>query len=131
MGGPGSGRASGNADAALKWLGENFDPVKSRCWVCGADGELVVDHCHKTNMIRGLLCRRCNWSLTSEWEDPAWREAAFRYLDGPGTGIPYSGVLSNSHLLKNLGCEFRGKPRMEAVKIIEGRAKEGHNPLSA
>jgi len=36
-----------------------------RCQICGSTGEdtqrgLHIDHCHRTNKIRGLLCMRCN-----------------------------------------------------------------------
>lgn len=30
------------------------------CAVCFRDRELVIDHCHSTGRVRGLLCRRCN-----------------------------------------------------------------------
>lgn len=33
---------------------------KGRCYICGQERSLYIDHCHKTNKVRGLLCPRCN-----------------------------------------------------------------------
>lgn len=30
------------------------------CAICGGDRGLVVDHCHTTGLVRGLICRECN-----------------------------------------------------------------------
>lgn len=45
---------------------DKLDKVNdSTCWICGmrAKGVLHVDHCHRTNHVRGLLCRFCNTLL--------------------------------------------------------------------
>lgn len=34
-----------------------------RCAICPRRGRLCVDHCHRQNHLRGLLCRRCNLGL--------------------------------------------------------------------
>lgn len=41
----------------------------------------VVDHCHATGKVRGLLCHRCNIHLPII-EDAAFVDAAQRYLSG-------------------------------------------------
>lgn len=41
---------------------------------------LVVDHCHKTGNVRGLLCLLCNTALGALREDPELFAAAVRYL---------------------------------------------------
>lgn len=58
----------------------------SRCAICGTDdpatrgGNWHVDHCHSTNVVRGLLCTRCNIGLGQFMDDPARLIAALRYL---------------------------------------------------
>lgn len=66
-----------------------------KCAICGKEPQgyyyhratnrqlcgLVLDHCHKTLKIRGLLCYSCNTNmghLEKEF-DPAWKEKAIEY----------------------------------------------------
>ena len=42
--------------------------------------ELVVDHDHKTNRVRGLLCQHCNVLLFS-LDSPTWLNKAKKYLE--------------------------------------------------
>lgn len=41
---------------------------------------LVVDHCHRTNTVRGLLCVTCNTGLGSFRDNTAKLEGAIAYL---------------------------------------------------
>ena len=50
------------------------------CVICGADGPLVVDHCHITGEIRGMLCNHCNRGLGHFRDDPMLLEFAAEYL---------------------------------------------------
>jgi hypothetical protein len=57
----------------------------SQCKICGKnqselDVTMAVDHCHKTNRIRGLLCDNCNKGLGHFRDDPAILEKAINYL---------------------------------------------------
>ncbi len=36
------------------------DGQHGRCLICDRHRDLVVDHCHVTGVVRGLLCRPCN-----------------------------------------------------------------------
>lgn len=50
------------------------------CAICGLADKLVIDHCHNTNKVRGLLCIKCNWAL-GHFEDSTERlAAAIEYL---------------------------------------------------
>lgn len=41
---------------------------------------LVVDHCHETGEVRGLLCRTCNAALHAVENYPGWTERAAAWL---------------------------------------------------
>jgi hypothetical protein len=41
---------------------------------------LHVDHCHKTGVVRGLLCHGCNVAIGSMKEDPEILSKAIEYL---------------------------------------------------
>jgi len=62
------------------------------CAICRKHSKrrLCVDHCHRTGMVRGLLCVSCNLGLGSLKEDQASLVAALAYLgalprDAPGS----------------------------------------------
>src|SRR5208337_1018801 len=71
---------------------EEYDKIldfqKGRCFICEkkpAEGRmrLAVDHCHKSGLIRGLLCWHCNRAIGT-FRDDQWRIAmAFVYLFTP------------------------------------------------
>lgn len=54
------------------------------CAICGManpDGRrLVVDHCHNSSAVRGLLCTKHNRALGLFGDDPALLRAALKYL---------------------------------------------------
>ena len=56
---------------------------EGRCAICAKDGvELVLDHCHATEKIRGLLCRMCNALLGMAQDRVEILEEAIAYLKG-------------------------------------------------
>ena len=50
------------------------------CTICGVDDDLVVDHDHRANKIRGMLCNRCNKGLGLFKDDPELLEFARIYI---------------------------------------------------
>ncbi len=60
----------------------------ARCALCGTDnprhqrGVFVVDHCHETGRVRGLLCQLCNIALGKLGDTPAAIQRALDYVTG-------------------------------------------------
>ena len=54
----------------------------TECVICGDEGNLVVDHDHRTGRVRGALCQRCNMGLGHFRDEPELLELAAMYLRG-------------------------------------------------
>lgn len=54
-----------------------------RCLICGEipTDTLVVDHCHTSDQVRGLLCRKHNAALGQFDDDPELLKKAVIYLE--------------------------------------------------
>jgi hypothetical protein len=57
----------------------------NRCAICTrkpADGrrKLVIDHCHKTGKVRGLICNECNWAIGLISDNPVIAIRISKYL---------------------------------------------------
>ncbi len=55
------------------------------CWICkgkvtSKNGNLLVDHSHKTGKIRGLLCTKCNAGIGGLGDSIEMLERAIDYL---------------------------------------------------
>jgi hypothetical protein len=54
------------------------------CPICGSKNPggrgWVIDHCHATEKIRGVLCQTCNTAIGAFKDDPKICEAAAHYL---------------------------------------------------
>lgn len=62
-----------------------FNKQKGRCGICGEHqskfrNSLHIDHVHKTDKIRGLLCMKCNTALGSFNDNPDILFNAIQYL---------------------------------------------------
>jgi hypothetical protein len=61
-----------------------FDKQGGVCAICGGPPSkkmLVVDHCHKTGKIRGLLCNQCNLNLGGFKDSISNLASAIKYLE--------------------------------------------------
>lgn len=63
-----------------------FDQQEGKCLVCNKhqnelNQKLAVDHDHKTNQIRGLICCQCNRGIGYLQDDPILLRKAALYLD--------------------------------------------------
>jgi hypothetical protein len=73
-------------DYNLMLLNQNFGckicgkPETQRSNPNGAVDSLRVDHCHKTGMIRGLLCSKCNFGISQFNDDTRLLLEAINYL---------------------------------------------------
>lgn len=75
---------------------EDYDSMvkqqSNRCLICSAsgsdqkDGKLVVDHCHASGKVRGLLCNKCNLLLGHADDLIGRLESAILYLRERGEG---------------------------------------------
>lgn len=59
------------------------------CGICKTDkpggrGNFHVDHCHKTGVVRGLLCMACNIALGKFKDDILVMKRAIQYLENNG-----------------------------------------------
>jgi len=60
--------------------------AQGNCTICktpfgtGRWDKAVVDHCHKTQLVRGLLCRQCNIGLGAFKDNPSYLINAISYL---------------------------------------------------
>lgn len=62
-----------------------YDAQSGACAICGTSEKklktkLSIDHCHKTNRVRGLLCGDCNRAIGLMKDDPVRIRAASEYL---------------------------------------------------
>jgi hypothetical protein len=57
-----------------------IEAQSGRCAICDkATKALVVDHCHDSGRVRGMLCHACNIMLPA-LERKEWMDRATKYL---------------------------------------------------
>jgi hypothetical protein len=61
--------------------------ITKSCHICGIDllsiKKICIDHDHKTNKVRGILCNTCNAGLGMLGDSREGLERALRYLNSP------------------------------------------------
>lgn len=73
---------------SLEYYYELEDKQEKCCKICHSHIDelninfFAIDHCHKTNDIRGLLCRNCNRGLGFFRDNRAILKNAIHYLNG-------------------------------------------------
>lgn len=69
---------------------ERLSSQGNKCLICQStnsyhnSGKFVVDHCHSTGIVRGLLCHHCNLLLGHAKDSTVTLQAAINYLDNHG-----------------------------------------------
>lgn len=64
-----------------------FAAQNGKCAICGTTDpgprlkRFPIDHCHGSNIVRGLLCGRCNQGIGLFDDDPVKMKAAASYLE--------------------------------------------------
>jgi hypothetical protein len=78
---------------------EDFENLlKNQNYVCAICKEIplehengyCVDHDHQTNIVRGILCQKCNAGLGLFRDSPEFLSNAIKYLKGPQNGKAYT-----------------------------------------
>jgi len=75
---PGFGRSLGLTARQIRKILEQQD----HCEICGSAENLVLDHCHESGQMRGVLCRTCNRRLGPIERKGEWLTLALAYLKG-------------------------------------------------
>ena len=68
-----------------KW-NEMYAEQNGKCLICEYEfgqkqSDCYVDHCHSTNIVRGLLCQHCNTTIGYARDNPAILISAANYLN--------------------------------------------------
>ena len=67
---------------------EMYDKQKGKCKLCDKEIQVGIsvhiDHNHKNNKIRGLLCGKCNLGLGHFYDNPAVLSKASKYILNDG-----------------------------------------------
>lgn len=100
----------------------NNAPVKSGKRKGKPSNNFAVDHCHKTGLVRGLLCMRCNRAL-GKFEDSVERvQSAAAYVTSP----PATTALGKAQITApgQCGTKVRAKALAKMKQGVYGRTQK-------
>jgi hypothetical protein len=60
---------------------EYYKSLSKRCEVCGNKQQLNIDHDHKTGLVRGRLCTKCNIALACLKDNNKLIKNLLKYLN--------------------------------------------------
>ena len=97
---------------------EDYDAMLARqngvCAICKTGGcKLIIDHSHKTNAVRGLLCNACNLGLGNFGDDPGSLRMAADYAEAPRA--------PNAFKFRPYRQSRRGQPPSSSTESKEAR----------
>jgi len=89
-----------------------------KCAICGKTAKLVLDHCHETGRVRGMLCAPCNQALAPLEKDPDVVQRMAEYLrywrDAPMTEAERAqGIERERRRLKIIESSKRSKAKSQ------------------
>jgi len=58
-----------------------MEKFNNQCAICSRTANLVIDHCHETNVIRGVLCNKCNTAIGMLGDNINGLSRAISYLE--------------------------------------------------
>lgn len=60
-----------------------YDNADGKCEICGNGPKrwLVIDHCHNSTKVRGIICEQCNQALGLFKDNPEVMRAAALYIE--------------------------------------------------
>jgi hypothetical protein len=79
----------GSAGPYRQLYADMFERQQGLCGICRMPmSRPMLDHCHKTMIVRGLLCSNCNVALGKFKDDPKLLTRAIQYItENEGVGI--------------------------------------------
>jgi hypothetical protein len=91
---------------------------RGRCMACGreqSERRHAIDHCHATNVLRGVLCRGCNTALGHMHDNPENLRKLADYIEKNAGGFIFSSGKTVSCKIKLTNPDSADASATEAV----------------